>query len=76
MNNHNLFYKVIDMFLFIVKGMRSGISNIANRYGKTSDKYMKNYYKDDPSKYVMYLDANSLCGYVMLRLSGWVNNDW
>ena len=45
--------------------MRGGISNIANRYGKTSDKYRKNYYKDDPSKYVMFLDANSLCGYVM-----------
>ena len=33
----------IDMFQFIEKGMHGGISYIANRYGKASDKYMKNY---------------------------------
>ena len=55
----------IDMFQFIEKGMRGGISYIANRYGDENNKYMKNYNEMAPSKYIMYLDANNLYGYAM-----------
>ena len=33
---------VIDMYLFIEKGLRGGISYIAKRYSEASNKYMKN----------------------------------
>ena len=55
----------IDMFQLIEKGLRGGISYIANRYGKANNKYMKEYNEKAPSKYIMYLDANNLYGWAM-----------
>ena len=50
----------INMFQFIEKGMRGGVSYIVNRYGKENNKYWKEYDEKAPSKYIMYLDANKL----------------
>ena len=55
----------IDMFQFIEKGLRDGISYIANRYGKANNRYMKEYDEKALSKYIMYLDANNLNGWAM-----------
>ena len=68
----------IDMYLFIEKGMRGGISYIANRNSKANNKYMQSYDDKKPSKYITYLDANNLYGLVMsqhLPYSGfkWLN---
>ena len=53
------------MFQFIEKGMRGGVSYIANRYGKANNKCMKECDEKAPSKYIMYLDANYLYGWAM-----------
>ena len=53
----------VDMFQFIEKGMRGGVSHIANRYGNANNKYMKGYDERAPSKYIMYLDANNFYGW-------------
>ena len=58
----------VGMFQFIEKGLRGGISYIANRYDEANNKYMKKYDEKAPSKYIMYLDANNLYG--------WASNRW
>ena len=66
----------VDMFQFIQKGMRGGVSYIANRYGKAHNKYMKDYDEKAPSKYIMYLDANNLYGWAMSQYLPTGNFRW
>ena len=55
----------IDMYLFITKGVREGISYIPKRYSKANNKYMKDYDTTKLSKYISYLDMNNLHGWKM-----------
>ena len=50
----------IDMLLMVEKVIRGGMCQAIYRYPKAGNKYMKNYYKDIESSYLMYLDANNL----------------
>ena len=53
----------VNMFQFIEKEMRGGVSCISKRFAKANNKYMESYDKDKPSKYITYLDANNLYGW-------------
>ena len=57
----------VDMFQFIEKGLRGGISYIANRHGEANNMYMSGYDSSKLSKYIMYLDVNNLYGYAMCQ---------
>ena len=46
----------IDKYLFIKKGSRGGISDIAKRYAKANNKYMNNYDPEKLSTFITYLD--------------------
>ena len=41
-----------DKYLFIEKGLRAGISYIAKRYAKASNKYMNDYDPKKPSTFI------------------------
>ena len=53
------------MQLFIEKGIRGGISNIAKRYSKANNRYMESYDKSKENETIMYWDANNLNRWVM-----------
>ena len=75
-NNKLEFLTDVDMFQFIEKGMRGGVSYIANQYGNANNKYMKEYDEKAPSKYIMYLDANNLYGWAMSQYLPTGNFKW
>ena len=55
----------IDMYLFIEKGLRRGISYIVKRYAKAYNKCMKNCNPTKRSLYILYLDMNNLYAWTM-----------
>ena len=58
-------FQTFDIFLFIEKGLRGGISQVAKRYSEANDKYTRNYDPTKPSKFIEYLDMNNLYGWAM-----------
>ena len=67
----------IDMYLFIEKGLRGGISYIAKRCAKATNKYMKNYYLKKPSKFLTYIEINNcwvMNGYLPYGGFKWLKN--
>ena len=55
----------VDMYLFIEKGLRRGISYIVKRYAKAYNKCMKNCNPTKWSLYISYLDMNNLYDWTM-----------
>ena len=56
-----------DMYIFLEKGTRGGISYKSNRYSKANSNYLKHYDPNKELKHIIYLDANNLYGYAMSK---------
>ena len=70
----------INIHIFIDRGMRGGLSIIANQYAITNNTEMKEYYNPKlKTSYIFFTDANNLYGLAMSQplLTGgfkWVKN--
>ena len=67
-----------DMYLFIEKGLRGGISMVSHRHAQANNLQMENYDPSQPTSYLQYLDSNNLYGWAMsqpmpTRGFEWVN---
>ena len=56
-----------DMYIFLEKATRGGISYFSNRYSKANNKYIKYYDPKQEPRHIIYLDANNLYGYTMYK---------
>ena len=65
-----------DKFLMVESGIRGGICQSIHRYAEANNKYMRNYNKNIPSSYLMYLDANNLYGWAMCKKLSVSNFIW
>ena len=52
----------IDILLMVEKSIKGVICHTIHRYVIVNNKYLKNYNRNKESLYLMYLDANNLCG--------------
>ena len=55
----------LDMLLIVEKGIRGGMCQSTLRYAKANNKYMKNYYENIVSSFLMYLDAYKFYGWAL-----------
>ena len=55
----------VDKYLFIEKGLRGGVSYIAESYAKANIKYINDYDAKKPSTFISYLDMNNLYDWAM-----------
>ena len=54
-----------DMYLFIEKGLRGGISMVSHRHAQANNPQMQNYNPEQPTSFLQYLDSNNLYGWAM-----------
>jgi len=57
----------LNMYQFIEKGMRGGISMVSKRYAKANNVKTEYYNKDEENTWLLYLDANNLYGWAMMQ---------
>lgn len=56
-----------DIFKYLKKAMRGGVSNVPTRFAEANNPMMMNYDDSKPTTYLIYLDCNSLYSSVMTK---------
>ena len=56
-----------EMFRFFERQIRGGVSSVFHRFSQANNKFMKDFNPSQPSKFIVYLDANSLYPTAMMQ---------
>ena len=70
----------VNMYLFVMQGIRGGMSMVSKRYSKANNKYLPEFDPNLPSKFILYLDTVNLYGramqeYLPLKDFEWMDQD-
>ena len=65
-----------EMYTFIERSIRGGISLISKRFSKANNKHFPDYDPLKPISYLIYLDANNLYGWAMSQYIPTKNFRW
>ena len=65
-----------EMYTFIERSIRGGISQISKRFAKANNRYCPDYNPLKPIMYLIYLDANNLYGWAMSQNLPMKNFRW
>ncbi|XP_075210257.1 uncharacterized protein LOC142317586 [Lycorma delicatula] len=66
-----------DIYMFLEKGIRGGISVCIKKYSKANNPYIADDFDPNlPSKYLMNLDANNLYGWALSQCLPYKNIQW
>ena len=57
----------VEMFRFFERQIRGGVSSVFHRFSQANNKFMKDFDPSQPSKFIVYLDANSLYPTAMMQ---------
>ena len=65
-----------DIYNFIELGVRGGVSQCSQRYGKANNPYAPGYDKATPTTYLQYYDVNNLYGWAMQQHLPYAGFTW
>ena len=66
-----------NMYLFLKKGIRGGLSMVSKRYSRANHPGLKHLYNPQKQmKHIIYIDANNLYGQAMMRPLPYKNFKW
>ena len=57
----------IDIYQFLERGIRGGISMISHRYAEANNSHLTHYNSEKPNTFITYQDANNLYGHAMVQ---------
>ncbi|CAH0555862.1 unnamed protein product [Brassicogethes aeneus] len=67
----------LDMFLFVEKGIRGGLSQVCSkRRARANNKYVNNYDPSKPQTFLMYFDVNNQYGWAMSQCLPYGGFEW
>ena len=58
-----LFY--LEQFLFVKNSIRRGVSVVSYRHSTANNEFVPNYKPNDPTSWILFVDANNLYGHAM-----------
>jgi len=56
-----------EMYTMIETSLKGGVAGISHRRAEANNKYMSDFKTDEPSSYIVNLDANNLYAYAMSK---------